>query len=87
MDDFDIDQLAAEGASESFTEEAKALMKRHGLQSCFIAATTIGDKEYSTRAIYGRSGNYYATYGAIRQWLIDEDAQMDEVGRRKVDDV
>jgi len=80
-DDLDMEALSAAGLRAAFVAAAKDLRKRHGVQSCIIIATYYDEAAEISRSVSGKSGNYYANYGALRQWVIDQDAQTDQTAR------
>lgn len=72
MSEIDMDYMSAEGLRDSLREEAERLAKKYGVQSLAIFVTQM-TSEAKTQSITARAGNYYATYGYVRQWIVQED--------------
>jgi hypothetical protein len=83
MSEFDTSQFSAEGLRDILQKEVDSLAKKHNLATLTLLATYM-DENARTRMIHVRTGNYYANYGSVRQWLIWEDAKEDETARQSL---
>lgn len=74
--------MAAESLQKDLTEIAKGIEKKHRVASVIIMVTYQDGER--CRSINGRAGNYYASYGAVRDWIIYEGAAESEKARQAV---
>lgn len=85
MSEMDFSQSAAEGLRAILDEAAKEIAKKHNLGSVALFVT-FNDEDSKTRMVHARAGNYYASFGAVRQWIVYEDAIEGEQARRAITD-
>lgn len=79
--DIDPEKLAADGLYDQLAKECEEIAKKYRLDSAAIFFTWRTDK-LGTRSACVKSGNYYATLGAVQHWLIRED-EGERVASRK----
>jgi hypothetical protein len=71
-EEMNLDNLAADGLYSQLIDEVKAIAKKYRLDSAALFVTWRTD-ESGTRSACAKSGNYYATKGAVEHWLVRED--------------
>ncbi len=82
-DEIDLDGMAAEGIKAALDRDVKEILRKHNLQSVGLWVTRQDGNK--CRTISSRAGNYYATYGAVRQWIVFEDAREAEGARQSME--
>ena len=82
MDGNEISRMIAEGARDGIVEDAKTIAQKYGGNSVIILVTQYDSEIKKTKLISGRFGDFYASYGAAKQWIIGQDAMEQEAARR-----